>query len=110
MEIREVDEKNESTGERLSDLDNQMNHLTLDPEAEIYVPTISDTLKKKDIESISSGFKLQETRCLPLKSEIAETPRMDAKNKYAQNTVDSWIDALDEHATTSVGTQERIRP
>ena len=57
-----------------------MNHLTLDPEAEIYVSAMSDTLIKKDMESICPSSKLHKTRCLPLKNDITKT-KMDAKIK-----------------------------
>ena len=58
MEIRETDQKDERTSERLSDLANKMNHLTLDLQVEIYTSANLEKLIKKDMERIFPGFKL----------------------------------------------------
>lgn len=50
IEIRETDQKDKSTSERMSD--NKMNHVTLDLEVRIYIPTKPDKVIKKDMERI----------------------------------------------------------
>ena len=79
MEIREINQTAKIPGERLSNLTNNLNHLTLDSEAKTYVLAKPDIFMKKDMEEICSYFKLRETHFMPMKNGIVEVSGIEVK-------------------------------